>query len=392
VPGSGPLAPGPAGSRRTVHRRRPGPLPAPAVWKNSGVRVLSSFPGVVAEAAPSEFSWAGSALLIVLPVLLLVWAGLYLWTGLAGARLFARTGGEPWKAWVPFVNEAEIFARGGKPAYSLIYCFIPIVAIYGLVVRVMAVHRINERFGRGAASTVLGIVLPPVWMSVLAWGRGPLAESSARSNAVVEDVIDAAVAFAPRDASGYAIPVATPIEVQPLEVPAAQQVRPAPVAAAAPIVAAAPAAVAPAAALAPAPPAPAPAAVAPAASAPAAGPAAPVAVQPAARAQWRVELADGTAFDLNAPRIVLGRNPEPATPDEQRIALPDQTRTLSKTHARLAYADGAWRLSDLASTNGTAVIDASGAAFELQPGEPTVVAERFRLGEVELRLAYDVVG
>ncbi|MGX5694894.1 DUF5684 domain-containing protein [Agromyces soli] len=369
------------------------------------MRVLSSTLGAIApaEAAPSALGGLGSALLIALPLVLLVWAALYVWTGLAGSRLFARTGGEPWKAWVPFVNEAEIFARGDKPAYSLVYCFIPVVAIYGLVVRVMAVHRINERFGRGAGSTVLGIVLPPVWMSVLAWGRGPVQESPARSNAVVEDAIDAAVAFAPRDASGYAIPVATPIEVQPLE-PAAPQVRPAPVAAgqvaaaglsaapveappapAAPSVAAAP--VAPVAAAAPVEPAPAAGAASAAAAA-----AAPVAAQPASRAQWRVELADGTAFDLNAPRIVLGRNPEPATPDEQRIALPDQTRTLSKTHARLVYADGAWRLSDLASTNGTAVVDASGAAFELQPGEPTVVAERFRLGEVELRLAYDLVG
>jgi hypothetical protein len=377
------------------------------VWKNSGVRVLSSTLGAIApaEAAPSAFGGLGSALLIALPLVLLVWAALYVWTGLAGARLFARTGGEPWKAWVPFVNEAEIFARGDKPAYSLVYCFIPIVAIYGLVVRVMAVHRINERFGRGAALTVLGIVLPPVWMSVLAWGRGPVQESSARSNAVVEDAIDAAVAFAPRDASGYAIPVAAPIEVQPLE-PAAAQVQLAPVAAGAPTapgvaaapvapaapVAAPPVQAAPAAALAPTAAAAASAAPVAATAAPVTATAAAVAAQPTARAQWRIELADGTAFDLNAPRIVLGRNPEPATPDEQRIALPDQTRTLSKTHARLVYADGAWRLSDLASTNGTAVVDASGAAFELQPGEPTVVAERFRLGEVELRLAYDLVG
>ncbi|MRG58883.1 FHA domain-containing protein [Agromyces sp. CFH 90414] len=330
-----------------------------------------------------DVSALGPALFAMVAAAFVVWLALYLWTGFALSRLFARTGGEPWKAWVPVLNEAEVFARGGKPAYSLVYCLIPVVAIYGLVVRIAAVHRINERFGRGAGSTALGIVLPPVWMSVLAWGPEPAPEPvGGRVPEALDEAIDPATAFAPRDASGYAIPVATPIEVQPLEpqgvVPAVPgSVLPAPGMGSEPV-AAAPVAVPAAAPVRPA------AVARPVAASPAPAP-------PAARANWRVELADGTAFDLAAPRIVLGRNPEPATPDEQRIALPDHTRTLSKTHARLAYTDGAWRLVDLASTNGSRVVDASGSVLELQPGEPAVVGERFRLGEVELRLAYELV-
>jgi hypothetical protein len=331
----------------------------------------------------------GASLVVTVPLLLVIWATLYLWTGFALSRLFARTGGEPWKAWVPLLNEAEVFARGGKPAYSLVYCFIPVVAIYGLVVRIAAVHRINRRFGRGAGATALGIVLPPVWMSVLAWGPEPVPDAADGRGAAgaVEEEVDAAIAFAPRDASGYAIPVAP--AAAPVAPPTAASIAaPAtPIAApAAPVVA--PIEVRPIE----------PVVVAPAARPPVAQPsvaqpsaARPATARSASRANWRVELADGTAFDLQAPSIVLGRNPEPATPDEQRIALPDGTRTLSKTHARLAYTDGAWRLVDLASTNGTRVIDASGAGYDLRPGEPAVVAERFMLGEVELRLAYELV-
>ncbi|UOE46184.1 FHA domain-containing protein [Agromyces larvae] len=111
----------------------------------------------------------------------------------------------------------------------------------------------------------------------------------------------------------------------------------------------------------------------------------------AKQAKWRVELADGTAIELTSPLAVIGRNPDSSTPGEQRIALPDVGRTLSKTHARLSYDDGAWRLTDLNSTNGSRVLDRAGVATPLRPGEPVVVGVGFIVGEVGVRLAYELI-
>ena len=83
------------------------------MWKNSGVSVLSSIHAadgvLLAAGSPAALEAFGAALLVAVPIVLVAWVGLYLWTGFALSRLFARTGGEPWKAWVPFLNEAEVF-------------------------------------------------------------------------------------------------------------------------------------------------------------------------------------------------------------------------------------------------------------------------------------------
>lgn len=100
----------------------------------------------------------------------------YVWYALALSKLFTRLGVEGWKGWVPILNEATILTLGGKPAWNVLFYFIPIVQIYGLILKIQAVHSINSRFGRGAGSTVLGVLLPPVWASILAWGVPPYPE------------------------------------------------------------------------------------------------------------------------------------------------------------------------------------------------------------------------
>lgn len=121
---------------------------------------------------------SGLAAAIVVSALTGVVLGLalYIWYALALSRLFPRIGGEGWKGWVPVLNEAEILARGGVSAWKVVFYFIPIVQLYGLYLKVVATHRINARFGRGAGSTVLAILLPPVWATLLAWGVPPYPE------------------------------------------------------------------------------------------------------------------------------------------------------------------------------------------------------------------------
>lgn len=125
---------------------------------------------------PSAESGLLSMLLIGWGVGLLLGLGIYVWYAVALSRLFPRIGGEAWKGWVPVLNEAEILARGGVAAWKVVFFLIPIVQIYGIYLKVIATHRINEQFGRGAGSTVLAILLPPVWASILAAGAPPYPE------------------------------------------------------------------------------------------------------------------------------------------------------------------------------------------------------------------------
>ncbi|MFJ4253657.1 DUF5684 domain-containing protein [Microbacterium sp. NPDC090003] len=125
---------------------------------------------------PSAESGLLAMLFIGWGVGLLLGLGIYVWYAVALSRLFPRLGGEAWKGWVPILNEAEILARGGVAAWKVVFYLIPIVQIYGIYLKVIATHRINEQFGRGAGSTVLAILLPPVWASILAAGAPPYPE------------------------------------------------------------------------------------------------------------------------------------------------------------------------------------------------------------------------
>lgn len=151
---------------------------------------------------------------------LLIGIAVYVWYALALSRLFPRIGGEGWKGWVPVLNEAEILARGGVPAWSVVFYFIPIVQLYGLYLKVVATHRINGRFGRGAGMTVLAILLPPVWATVLAWGAAPYPEGERLAALQPEPRRGTPPAAAPaRDASGYTIPSLAPHSSAPTETP-----------------------------------------------------------------------------------------------------------------------------------------------------------------------------
>ena len=70
---------------------------------------------------------------------------------------------------------------------------------------------------------------------------------------------------------------------------------------------------------------------------------------------------------------VVGRNPE-AEPGVATVAVPDLSRTLSKTHVALVQADGHVLVRDLGSTNGTSVVRADSSFEDLVPGVDLTVA------------------
>ena len=261
---------------------------------------------------------------IVYAVVLL---GGYVWLSIALSRVFPKLGEEGWKAWVPVLREMTVFQLGGYSSAWVVSFFLPVANIAGLVVTVLAVHRINAKLGRPAVFTLLAVVAYPVWATVVGLGFGgggrvprPVqAQAGAPQAAAPFPPVAAPVPFLPVAAptaqpaaapAPFAAPFAAPSPVPfpsaaPAPVPA-----PAPVAAPAPVPSAAP--VRPPAAP-PAPPAP------PVRSAPqarSAPPAPPALVDPMPGANhWSPPPAPPTpAAPIAAPPIPSAATPAPATP------------------------------------------------------------------------------
>lgn len=111
-------------------------------------------------------------------------------------------------------------------------------------------------------------------------------------------------------------------------------------------------------------------------------------VAPRRRPRWVLTPPLGAPIHLTSDVVILGRRPaeDPRFPDAQLVPIADETRTMSKTHARLERRDDVWTITDLASTNGVALRAADGGETELAEGGSGPIDEGFLLGDAELRL------
>ncbi|WP_235038090.1 DUF5684 domain-containing protein, partial [Microbacterium sp. 18062] len=98
-------------------------------------------------------------------------AGLHIWYAMGLARVFAGRETETWRAWVPLLNEAEVLRLGRVDPVKAALYLVPVVAVYAIVLKAIAAHRLNVEAGRGAGSTVLAVLLPPVWAMLLGQDR-----------------------------------------------------------------------------------------------------------------------------------------------------------------------------------------------------------------------------
>ena len=106
--------------------------------------------------------------------------------------------------------------------------------------------------------------------------------------------------------------------------------------------------------------------------------------------QWMLRTDDGHATAITGQVAILGRAPAAAhSGAAQLVVLDDSSKTVSKTHARIALADGVWSVTDLNSTNGVHVIAPDGENLRLVPGVPANFTESFRLGDLTLHLRRD---
>ncbi|KQW08051.1 hypothetical protein ASC66_03645 [Leifsonia sp. Root4] len=126
--------------------------------------------------------------------------------------------------------------------------------------------------------------------------------------------------------------------------------------------------------------------------APAVVPAAAAAAAPLHDGPLTLVLDSGQRVSLNGG-LLIGRNPSNAVGSIQHelLALPDLSRTLSKTHALIEWAGGEIWVTDLGSTNGTALL---GTAETEAPGEAlpagirTPVPERWTLALGDRSLSF----
>lgn len=114
-------------------------------------------------------------------------------------------------------------------------------------------------------------------------------------------------------------------------------------------------------------------------------------VAPRKRTAWVLIPPIGAPIAIARDVLILGRRPDadPEHPEAQLVPIADETRTVSKTHARLELSDDTWVITDLGSTNGITLIGDDGGEMEAAAGRPLPVIERFLLGDAELRLQRD---
>lgn len=106
---------------------------------------------------------------------------------------------------------------------------------------------------------------------------------------------------------------------------------------------------------------------------------------------WQLIPASGPAIALTSEVVLLGRRPSPdaSFPRAQLVAVPDEARTVSKTHARLELRGERWLVTDLGSTNGVLLRTLMGEEIEIEPGTEIDAGERFFLGDEEFHLQHD---
>ena len=90
---------------------------------------------------------------------------------------------------------------------------------------------------------------------------------------------------------------------------------------------------------------------------------------PASASYAALLLATGQSIPVNRT-IVLGRAPSPQRATDSPIPVEDQTRSLSRTHVRIAPSEGGITIEDLNSANGTRARSPNGQTHTLVPGQP----------------------
>ncbi|UCR90384.1 FHA domain-containing protein [Mycetocola spongiae] len=101
--------------------------------------------------------------------------------------------------------------------------------------------------------------------------------------------------------------------------------------------------------------------------------------------RWRLVPEEGAALELPAEDLILGRKPR-ALAGTEALIIPDPSRTISKTHARLRFVEDSWLITDLGATNGVLLCADDGTEVPIEPHIETPVLGSMLIGTVCMRI------
>lgn len=102
---------------------------------------------------------------------------------------------------------------------------------------------------------------------------------------------------------------------------------------------------------------------------------------------WRIRIDGEGEVTFTATDILIGRKPSARRehPQSELVTVPDSTKTVSKTHARMVLRGEQWVIIDLESTNGV-FVDTPRGEHRVVSGSEIAVTGGFSLGDLRLKL------
>lgn len=103
---------------------------------------------------------------------------------------------------------------------------------------------------------------------------------------------------------------------------------------------------------------------------------------------WRFSIDGHGDVVFSGTDILIGRKPSPRRdlPQTELVTIPDSTKTVSKTHARMILREERWMIIDLDSTNGV-FVESSRGEHRIVSGSEIVLSTTFALGDLRITIS-----
>jgi len=115
----------------------------------------------------SSSSAGAAATGAVLLFFFVIWSAVALLMIVSMWKVFAKAGQPGWAALIPIYNLYVLLQVAGKPGWWLILMLIPFV---NLIVAILTLVALSDRFGKGAGFAVGLVLLPMVFYPILGFG------------------------------------------------------------------------------------------------------------------------------------------------------------------------------------------------------------------------------
>lgn len=112
------------------------------------------------EAAQAAGAAIGTGVMVVY-LAVLVFMVICMW------RLFSKAGKPGWASIIPIYNAVVMCQIAGKPGWWVLLMFIPLVNI---IISILVIIGLAQNFGRGVGTIIGLILLPIVFIPILAFG------------------------------------------------------------------------------------------------------------------------------------------------------------------------------------------------------------------------------